>query len=282
MTLRLASVATALAALPLAAHAHPSAPDSPTIEPLEMDRYDPHTRYAVQLDSTIFTESEPDTLYGERLELFGQYVTPSLLGFYGAVQVSKVFGFDEGLLGEEPGLGIGNLELGAFVVATAPSHDLMFHFGVELPTASDDDGAISNLFGAFGRINDLSRAIPAWFLRPSITFTTRGPIFFRADVGIDIGIAKDEDLVGERDKTAIARLNAGFGIVGDTAVFLGEVVTLFNAEEFEDSDVLFQPMVGVRLRSGLFHPGIAIGSLIADDIDLGDTITLSLSATSQL
>jgi hypothetical protein len=273
--------------LPLVAAAQPdpyaAGPLADLPEPVAMDRHSGPTAILVQLDSTRFSAEGDfghEVLYGERLELFARlHDERSGFGADASISFSKAFANDE-----SSDIAMSNLEVGASYSSRTPDLGLTAHLGVVAPVGSDDfSGFISNAVGGYGRLTDLVTDISqAYWFRPSVTVASRGRTFVRADLGLDLGIAENEDLAGDRETATIFRASVGFGIVGDQIAFLGEIASILNADDAVDSSALFQPMAGLRFLGPGLRPGFAIGTIIGDDVDAVDILNLQVSLAATL
>ncbi|MDB4958556.1 MAG: hypothetical protein JWO36_6125 [Myxococcales bacterium] len=188
------------------AHADPAPIDalhSPAFATLE--RYDASSRFGGELS---FLTPFP----GERADLHVQYVDPKTgMGAY----ASLPFAYSAG----RGGLAIGDAEVGGI---SAPHlrtdiFGLVFHAGITVPIGSTSAaGAGTNLLASPSRLDDRYLAIPAaTSLRGGISALVRGgPLFGRADVGLDANLSDEQPVSGTQratGETAI-RINAGAGI----------------------------------------------------------------------
>lgn len=247
-----------------AAHAQ-RAPDMATL-----DRGDGISKLGLDLGLT-FLDVAPYEM-ALRAEISGQYVTQSGFGIYGALPFARSFGAaDENEDPDPPDLlpnnasAVGNLDVGALFVATM-SENLSFVFrgGLAVPIGSTGrDASATLLYSTFPRLTDIALANDAWYIRlgvsPLIYFDR---LFFRFDIGFDIGI-DDDDGFGDEDE--LFRINAGAGIdVGAVALSL-ELVNLATLDDF-DNDERFLHTLGftVRFMGETLQPFLAVGTPIDD------------------
>lgn len=195
ITLSLCTVATVLA-IASAAHA----------QFRTMDRQQSRTGAEVQFNFVGLDDPTIGDVTIMRTDLYGE-VGVFGMGLYGSLPVTRSI---DGPGGETTA--VGNLELGGVhkMSLTGPI-DLVSHIGVTAPTASDSLNDIAiNTFGSFARVGDLffgsdpdrvslrGATSPRW---------QSGPLFLRADVGLDVAIPTDD-----RDTEAAFRGNIGAGV----------------------------------------------------------------------
>jgi hypothetical protein len=242
-----------------AAHAQ-RAPDMATL-----DRGDGISKIGIDLGfSSIDTPFYDAAL---RLELNGQYVLHSGLGFYGALPVTKSFGQDAPDPLPQPTFALGNLELGGlYTVTKSPRFSYVFRIGLALPTASDDlDGSTTNLFGTMPRLTDLALTVPnAFYLRLGFSpLIYVDKLFFRFDVGFDLG-SDDNDLADE-----LVRVNLGGGYdFGPVALSL-ELVNIYDLDHYdEDDDWVHTLALTFRFMLEKYQPFVTIGAPVDDVRDV--------------
>ncbi|MBA3499068.1 MAG: hypothetical protein H0T65_01760 [Deltaproteobacteria bacterium] len=236
------------------------APDMATL-----DRGDGISKFGI--DGAISSIDSPFYDAALRFELYGQYVTDSGFGFYGAFPLAHSFGEeDDPDLLPDPTTSIGNLELGGlFVITNNPRLSWVFRLGVALPTASDDrDGAATNFYATFPRLTDLALAVPnAWYGRISVSPLIHvDNVFLRVDLGFDIGF-DDDDAADE-----LLRFNLGGGIdLGVVALSL-ELANLYDLDDFDDNnDWVHTLAFTVRFMGERLQPFLSLGAPIDDARD---------------
>lgn len=232
---------------------------------LTLDRVDGVSRAGVEL-SYISVDSD-DTLTPVRLGLWGQYVAPSGVGGFGALDLSYL-----GTEGDSE-TAIGNLEVGALYAANFASFQGVGRASILLPTAGDELGDfVTNFVGIGSRLTDLTHAYPnSTWLRLSASPIVRRPNFLlRADLGIDIAVHVEDE--GEVDPIAHGNLAAAY--VQGPHQLSAEFVTLVSTDS-EDSERLHSLGISYRGTFGEVSPygGISFPFTSGDgseDDDLGD------------
>ncbi len=239
------------------AHAQ-RAPDMATL-----DRGDGITKLGVDLGFTFL--NFPPYESALRLEIYGQVVTKSGLGFYGALPLASSFGAADDA--EDPldllpdnATAFGNLEVGGlYVTNVSPRFALVFRGGLALPTAtSGRDAAATLAYATFPRMTDLALASDAWYVRLGISpllYVDR--LFFRADLGFDIGM---DDNANE-----LLRLNVGVGYdFGPVAAGL-ELANLGTLDDFgDDEDFIHTLAFTLRFMGEQFQPFLSVGAPLDD------------------
>lgn len=200
-----------------------------------------------------------------RLEIYGQYVTQSGLGLYGAIPLTMSFGAPSD--DEDPvppdlipndAASLSNLELGGLFVATKSQNlSFVFRLGASLPTAADGrDEAVTRYSGVFPRLTDYANTFGEWYARFGFS-----PLFYsnrlvvRADLGFDLGL---EDAVPN-----LLRFNLGVGYDVGTVAFSLESVNTFAFWEGDD-DFLNALALTVRFMGKRLQPYLAVGAPIDD------------------
>ncbi len=243
-----------------AAHAQ-RAPDMATL-----DRGDGISKIGIDLGLT-FLEFPP---YEEalRVEVYGQYVSRSGLGFYGALPFARSFGAASEMEDPEPpdllpnnATGVGNLELGGLYVATmSPRFSWVFRGGLALPIGTSGRDSAATLFTAtFPRLTDLALASDAWYLRLGVSpLLYFDKVFIRADVGFDLGF-DDDDVAG--DEIDLFRINVGAGVdLGVVALSL-ELVNLATLDDFGDDETFVHSLaLTARFMGESLQPFLTIGA----------------------
>jgi len=235
------------------------APDMATL-----DRGDGISKIGLDLAYTAL-----DTHYSGalRFELYGQYVTRSGLGLYGALPLAHSFGDAPEPL-PQPDTVIGNLDLGLlYVVESSRSLSWVFRGGVALPTASGGrDGASTNLSSFLPRMTDFALHVPdATYIRLGVSpLIHLRRVFLRVDAGFDIGI--DDNNVADE----LVRLNVGGGVdLGVVAVSL-ELVNTLSLDEFDAGDDLVHTLAfTVRFMGEQLQPFLSVGVPLDDGLRSG-------------
>lgn len=257
------------------AHAQRS-PDMATL-----DRGDGISKIGIDLGLTFLDVSPYDEAL--RIELYGQYVTRSGFGFYGALPLARSFGAPDAMEDPEPpdmvpnnATAVGNLELGGLYVATmSPRFSWVFHGGVALPIGtSGRDSAATLVSATFPRLTDLALASDAWYLRlgvsPLIYFDK---LFFRADLGFDLGF-DDDDVAG--DEIDLFRINVGAGVdLGVVALSL-ELVNLATLDDFGGDETFVHTLaLTARFMGESLQPFLTVGAPL--DESRRDMVTLFIA-----
>jgi hypothetical protein len=266
---------TAIAAGP--AIAQPMWGDAPPPTFFTLDRGDSGSHVGGQLGWTFFDQDDFDAT-GLRIDLYGQYVTPTGFGGYGILPISTLF-----IDNADDETAIGNIEGGVLYVLAQGDVDFVFRGGLTLPTADDEVlGFVANLLASFPRLTDWAHASPeTLWVRLGVSPVFRsGQLVLRLDGGIDVALAADDE-----EPDPILRLNVGGGIDTGTFAILGELVNVGNLEygvEDPSGDLdewLHTLTVGARFRSGAVEPGIAVGFPLDDVVN--DAINFFLIAGIQ-
>jgi hypothetical protein len=264
----LASTVVTLTAIAAPASAQ-RAPDFATL-----DRGDGWRRVGLDLGFTLLSDDAPYSA-GLRVELSGQYVLRSGLGFYGALPISRTFGADAPA---EDATGIGNLDAGLLYVVDGPTLSWVFRGGVALPTASDGDGTAANFFSSFPRFTDIALAQPdAFYLRAAFSpLIHMDYLYLRADFGIDVGFdTGDGDAANE-----LLRLNLGGGYdFGAVAVGL-EWVNLYTLDDFGGGEEHWSSLaLNLRFMGKSLQPYVAAGLPL--DESLRDAVVFYIASGIQ-
>jgi hypothetical protein len=176
-------------------------------------------------EASYLFQSGGGSLHIERLDLHGEYVDPTTgLGVYAALPISHYSASDAGTA-TTSGTGVGDLDVGAiYALPMEQGAKLIFHGGVTLPSGSTGDDEITNVFGAFTRIDDLYLAIPHGFsLRLGVSpIFGSGPLTLRFDAGADINLSADQS----KTANTIYHLNVGVGYRQDNVAVTAEAVNL--------------------------------------------------------
>lgn len=246
------------------AHAQ-RAPDMATL-----DRGDGISKIGIDLGFTFLEFPPYESAF--RAEVYGQYITRSGFGIYGMLPLASSFGAaDETEDPEPPDLlpndatALGNVEVGALFVSTvSPRLSFVFRGGLALPTAtSGRDAAATLLYGNFPRLTDLALASDAWYLRLGVSpLIYADKLFFRADVGFDIGFDDDDG-----DANELFRFNVGAGVdLGAVALGL-ELVNLATLDDFGgDEDFIHTLSLTVRFMGESLQPFLTVGAPVDDSL----------------
>ena len=222
-----------------------------------MDRGDGLTRLGLDF-GLAFLESPPYDV-ALRVEPYGQYVSNSGLGFYGALPIAKSFGDGEAPE-PEPALTIGNLELGGLYVTSGETLSWVLRGGLALPTAGDDlDAVATNFLATVPRLTDLALAEPdALYVRLAVSPLIHvDKLFLRADLGFDLGI----DTGDFNDADNYLRFNLGGGVdLGVVALGL-ELINVLRFDEVDDNEQTFHTLAfTIRFMGERLQPVLAIGT----------------------
>ncbi|MEJ7598711.1 MAG: hypothetical protein WKG01_12455 [Kofleriaceae bacterium] len=226
-----------------------------------MDRGDGLTRLGLDLGLALL-ESPPYDL-ALRIEPYGQFVSHSGLGFYGALPIAKSFGDGEAP-DPEPTLTIGNLELGGLYVTSGDTLSWVLRGGLALPTAGDSVDAVpTNILASVPRLTDLALAEPdALYVRLAVSpLIHHDKLFLRADLGFDLGI----DTGDFNDADNYFRFNVGGGVdLGVVALGL-ELINLLRFDEVDDNEQTFHTLAfTIRFMGERLQPVLAIGTPLDD------------------
>src|SRR5207253_3142541 len=173
------------------------------------DRQDDSSRAGVEASYFEFRDSSsPGTLM--RFDLHGQYVDPSSgLGGYAQLPFSYASG------GGQTNKGVGDADVGVIYVPKLDSATtkLVAHLGLTLPTGSQGDNGLANLFTGLTRVDDLYLSLPkAITLRAGVSPVIRsGQLFARVDVGVDANLSVNGGSGSNRTADTIVHANAGLG-----------------------------------------------------------------------
>ena len=203
-----------------------------------------------------------DILFDEgtimRLDLYGQYlaqVGAHRLGGYARVPVARAFG----TAGDQE-IALGSPEVGgAFALAASPATDLVFHGGLVLPTADDED-AFDIFLSSYGRLTDAFASLPdaTWLRLGGSVLHDAAPYFLRADLGVDVPFSDDMDEGSLTEFDALLRVNAAAGVDLGAAVLLGELATVRVVGSESDDEFLHTLALTVRARGQTFSPSLGL------------------------
>jgi hypothetical protein len=235
------------------------APDMATL-----DRGDGISKVAVDAGLTFLDQPYDLAL---RLELYGQYVTRSGFGIYGALPLTLSFGAPGDDVDPAPpdlipndAAALGNLEAGGLYVLTKSRQlSFVFHGGLSVPTAGDGrDEAATLRAGIWPRLTDFANTSGLWYLRLGFSpLFYASKFFLRGDLGFDLAL--------EDAGAHYLRFNLGAGVdLGVVALSL-ELVNSLAFIEDQDSDVFNTLAFTVRFMGEKFQPYIALGTPLDDN-----------------
>jgi hypothetical protein len=233
------------------------APDMATL-----DRGDGITK--IGLDLGLSSLEAPPYDLALRFELYGQYVTRSGLGIYGALPISRSFGGYEGDTDLPPPeardrTSLNNIDLGLLYVVESGVLSWVFRGGVLVPTSTGGyDAAATRYYAAAPRLTDLAMASSDTHVRLSLSpLIHANKMFLRADIGFDIDVGDDD--------YHYLRLNLGAGYdFGLLALSLELVNTATFGDLVRDEDFFHALALTVRFMGEQLQPFISIGSPIDD------------------
>lgn len=237
------------------------APDMATL-----DRGDGITKLGLDVGFTSLHDPPYDAAL--RLELYGQYLTRSGFGIYGALPVTRSFG-GEGEPRPPDGVeaydrtALGDLDAGMLYVIDSGILSWVFRAGLALPTSTDGrDPFLTRYHGAAPRLTDLALAAGDWHVRLAISPLIHvNRLFVRADLGFDID-------AGGGDYHYL-RLNLGAGIdLGALALSLELVNTgtfgdLESGDE-RDEDFFHAVAFTLRFMGEQLQPFLSVGTPLDD------------------
>ena len=220
-----------------------------------MDRFDEQSKFAASL---AYVGLDADDVTGIRFDLFGQHLTPGGFGGYLALPISYIDG------GGDSETGIGNIEIGGLYIIPG-STPVVLRGGLALPTA-DSDNFGANLLGILARFNDGAQHSPdvTWLRLSASPLVRRGTGFFKADVGLDLPVAEDDNIEAD----AIVRVNVGGGVESGGIALMGELVNLATLQDdVENRWVSFLGFTARYMAGGQVQPSISLQVPIDDSID---------------
>jgi hypothetical protein len=245
-----------------------------------LDRGDGISRLGLDFGAAFVDNAAEDDDASLRFDLFGQFVSWQGFGVYGSLPLAR--SVTEG----DDQTAIGNIDVGGLYVIQSPTLSLVFRAGVALPTADDDpDGFLTNYFASWTRLTDAAQAIP------NVTYLRFGfsplfhshRLFLRADVGVDLGVAEDDDVTG-LEPGSLFRVNVGGGIDLGGIALMAELVNLATTEDFnefsdEEEDFIHTFAVSARFMGPMLQPYVTFGMPV-DTYGL-DTVDFFLGAGLQ-
>lgn len=247
-----------------------------------VDRLTPATTFGVAIGYEVWDDNPLiDQVLG--FDLSGHFVSQSGVGGYLVLPITYVSTKDSFLTEGGSETMIGNVELGGLYARKLGKRaDFAVHIGVALPTADDDNGAISlaQPYASVPRFGDLVQRWPnsTWLRLGFSPMGSYGPFFWRADVGIDLMIDDDDGLA--LGLSPVLRLNAAAGVDLGVADVTAELVNNLTDPDNETSDELIHSLaLGTRFDGGSVQPGVALILPFIDNLDeLEFAIALSLTA----
>lgn len=245
--------------LVLATSAARAEPGDPTFDPMSMDRQTPLSTIAFDLGYEVWDPPGDQDINVMSLNIAGQFVSQRGVGAYVTLPLTYL-DYDTPLF-DDSDTALGNVELGGIYTKFFSRTALVFHAGIALPTAQDDDLAGAQGVGSFTRLSDLPhRIIDSTWLRLGISPMGRsGSILWRADVGADLALDEDSS-----DYSPIFHVNVGGGVDLGGAQLLAELVNVFSSNDAGDDDASSLSL-GARFSSGNLRPGVAV--LLPIDLD---------------
>jgi hypothetical protein len=265
---RILMVWTVLAGLPGLAAAQSA---DPVFDPLTMDRLTPLSTLAVDLGYEVFDEPDGSDYDVLSLNLAGHFVGRQGLGGYVTIPLSYLNVDLNTPIGNfnDSDLVLGNIEAGGLLTKYFGNIALLFHAGIALPTASDEDGVAGlQPYASYTRFGDLVQRIPdsTWLRLGMSPMGRTGILFWRADVGIDLAL--DDDSTAEI--SPVLRLNVGGGVDLGSAVLIAELVNVITDPEDNRDDSAATFSLGARFQSGNLRPGVALVLPVDFDDDFVD------------
>ncbi|KAB2903101.1 MAG: hypothetical protein F9K40_07290 [Kofleriaceae bacterium] len=163
----------------------------------------------------------------KRIDVDGQFVSPSGMGGYASIGVSTV----------EDSTAFGAIEAGGLYRRTSGISDFTVRAGIILPTASGGDdgieGFLNIISAAYSRPSDYLRGVPeTTSLRVAFAPTMRSGNFIgRADLGLDLPIAGDGT---ELFESPFLHVDLGGGFSNHQGAVLVELSTMAYLEETDE------------------------------------------------
>jgi hypothetical protein len=231
----------------------------PTFDSLSMGRHTPMTTLDFELGYEVWDEPANTDITVMPINIAGHFVGDRGLGGYFVLPLTYID--VENILGDDSGMALGNVEVGGIYAKYFGTTALLFHAGVGLPTAQEEDIASAQAIGAFTRLADLPlRVIDSTWLRLGLSPMGRaGSFVWRADAGIDLALDEDSS-----ELSPVFHINVGGGIDLGSATLLAELVNVFTDDDTADDDASTFTF-GARFASGNLRPGI--GLLFPIDLD---------------
>jgi hypothetical protein len=238
-----------------------------------LDRMDPQTRFGIQVGLDKRDAVSLGDAFYMRFEPYGQYVHPDhFFGIYGQIPFAHAF-----VTGSD-GTGIGNLELGGFVMPMYNAN-LILRGGLMLATASESGVDLdANRYTVYERFTDFLLIAPNYTTArvSASTVQQQGSFYFRADGGFDLVL--DKPAVDNNAPSVFFRANVAGGVRIQELDLTFELVNLaaVNGSNFNGLADRFRHTFAVGLRT----PGdnqIHVGMVFPLDDDIrGDIWIVSL------
>jgi len=182
-----------------------------------------------------------------RANLYARYAGAEGGGVYAQIAFSGAHGFSDWSGGAS------DLELGGLIISHVEDVDVIWRFGLGLPTAtSDETGALANLAAFSDRILDYPLIYPdiVWF-RPGVAIRFGSESFFgQIDGGIDFPVASKG---GDVDAAIMGHLDGGIGGNQGAIAITGELAN----DVFQGFHMLHSLAVSFRWRSSAVQPFVA-------------------------
>ncbi len=227
-----------------------------------VDRFTPETTFGIEVGLAPWDSDglqAIDTIVG--LDVGGHFVSTTGAGGYAVLPLTLISTEDSFLGDGETESMIGNIEVGGlYATAINPSLDLVAHLGVALPTASDDDLIDSfQPYGSMPRYGDLVQRWPnsTWLRLGVSPMGTAGPVFWRADLGLDLMLDDDDDTGA--DISPVLRVNVAGGVdfgKGEATIELATNIVDDNGGN--DDETASTLAIGGRFDGGNVFPGLAL------------------------
>lgn len=236
-------------------------------DPLTMNSLTPVSTFGLEVGVPIWDPDDQNaSLTTVGINLHGHYVHESGVGGYLTVPLSFVsYHVDIPVLEDidDSEFSIGNVEIGGMYSKWLRHFAVVSHIGVALPTNSADNPSTGNLFpaGSFSpfatapRYTDLVDRIheSTWLRLGSSLMGRQGKLFWRGDLGIDIGLDEDEN----SDKLSPTYyFNVGGGVDLGSVMIHVELDTLVTDTDGDDTNTVLA--FGARFKSGKLRPGISM------------------------
>lgn len=243
----------------------------PTFDSFSMGRHTPLTTLSFELGYEVWDEPANTDINVLSLNIAGHFVGNGGVGGYFVLPLTYLS--VENAVVDDSELALGNLEVGGIYTKFFGHTALVFHGGIALPTAQDEDLAATQVTGAFTRLGDLPlRVIDSTWLRFGISPMGRaGTLFWRADAGLDLALDEDSS-----DLSPIFHVNVGGGVDLGSAQLIAELVNVFTDDDVGDDDAS-TITIGARFASGNLRPGL--GLLFPIDLDAADDFEWALLAS---
>lgn len=246
-----------------------------------VDRLTPQTTFGFELgfesvdsDNGAFL----DTAIG--FDVSGHFVSDMGAGGYVVIPLSYI-SVDPPIIEGDSETMIGNIEVGGLYAAEVGQRtDVLFHLGVALPTASDDELIHGyQPFASTPRYGDLVQRWPnsTWLRLGVSPMGTFGPMFYRVDLGLDLMLDDDDDTGA--DISPVLRVNLAGGVDFGQVDATVELATNVTDPDDDNADETASTLaIGARFDAGTVFPGLALIFPVGFD-DLGDAIDLAVAVS---